>query len=157
MFDPGGSTGRLRVYPFLGLGARCFVGRFSLGRWVRLQRLFSQMVDSESLSCRRGTGESFTPYMEGSIGVSLPPGWSENAVPSAMARGYLSHEGERVSGNGMERGAEWQKTLRSAWWRARSGAERIHRFLEHRRPRVDPSFNTIYYKCGIMLIRKEWV
>ena len=37
-FDPGSSTGCLRVCPyFWERGARCFVGSFSLGRWPRLQ------------------------------------------------------------------------------------------------------------------------
>ena len=56
-----------------------------------------------------------------------------------------------MSGNAMERGAWGQGSLRSAWWRARFGAERIRRFLEHRRPGVDPLFNSIY-ECGIMLV-----
>ena len=42
---------------------------------------------------------------------------------------------------------------RSAWWRVRSGAERIHRFLDIV-IEVNPPSN-IYYKCG-MLILKGW-
>ena len=33
-FDPGGCTGRLRACPFWEHCARCFVGSFSLGRWM---------------------------------------------------------------------------------------------------------------------------
>ena len=49
------------------------------------------MDDSESSTCRRGTGESFTPYVLRSIADSPPPGWFENIMPSTMARRYLSY------------------------------------------------------------------
>ena len=42
----------------------------------------------------------------------------------------------------------------SAWWRMRSGAERIRRFLDIV-DMVNLSLN-IYYKCGVMLILKGW-
>ena len=42
MFDPGESTDRLRACPgFWECGARYFVGRFSLGRWMRQRRFFA--------------------------------------------------------------------------------------------------------------------
>ena len=64
---------------------------------------------------------------------------------------------ERVNGC---QGTPWSEELdekgtpRSAWWRVRSGAERIRDFL-HIVNMVNPSF-IIYYKCGIMLILKCW-
>ena len=48
---------------------------------------------------------------------------------SQTARSY-SCGGERMSGNAMEWGASRQGTLRSAWWRLRSRAEKIRVFLK---------------------------
>ena len=70
---------------------------------MRLQR-FVAYDDSESSSCRRGTGESFTPCVLRTIAVSPQPGWCENVMPSTTARGNLSYGGERMSGSAMERG-----------------------------------------------------
>ena len=50
-------------------------------------------------------------------------------------------------------GVNERHAARSAWWRVRSGAERIRRFLDIVNG-VDPPSN-IYYKCG-MLILKGW-
>ena len=83
MFDPVGFEGRLRVCP------HC---------------VFWRMDDLESSSCRRSTGEWFMSYVSRSITVSPQSGWFENVMPSTMARGYLSYEGEQMSGNAMERG-----------------------------------------------------
>ena len=84
MFDPGGFKGRLRACSYC---------------------VFWRMDDSESSSCRRSTGESFMSYVSRSIAVSPQSGWFENVMPSTIARGYLSYEGERMSGNAMEGGA----------------------------------------------------
>ena len=49
--------------------------------------------------------------------------------PISTVRSYVSCWDERMSGNAIEQGAEWPGTLRSAWWRVRSGAETIRCFL----------------------------
>ena len=53
------------------------------------------MDDSESLTCRSDTDESFTPCVLWSIAVPLQPIWSEHVVPSTTAQNYLTH---RVNG-----------------------------------------------------------
>ena len=68
---------------------------------------FWQMDDSELSFCRRGAYESFTTYVLRSIAVSPQPGWLQYTMPSTTARGYVSCEDERMSGNAMERGARW--------------------------------------------------
>ena len=88
-------------------GTHCFVGRFFV--WApdgtRECSVVWRMDDSESSSCKRGTGESFTPCVLRSIAVSPQSGWFENAMPSTTERGYLSYGDERISGSAMERRA----------------------------------------------------
>ena len=55
--------------------------------------------------------------------------------------------GERMSGSVTERRTE----LRGAWWPAQSGAEKMRRFLEHRRL----TFQHHLLQCG-RLILKGW-
>ena len=62
MFDPGGSTGRLRACPFLGTWRALLCGETFVRALDKAAAFFWRMDDSES-SCRRGAGESFTRYV----------------------------------------------------------------------------------------------
>ena len=53
--------------------------------------------------------------------------------------------------SGVNRCQEMGHGVRSAWWRVRSGAERLRVFLGIVYM-VNPSFT--YHKCGVMLILK---
>ena len=100
-------------------------------------------------SSGRGTSESFTPYVLRSIAVSPQPGWFEElaTMEAAGINGY--------------QGTPWSEELDgkelhgAAWWRLRSGTERVRCFLYI----VDTESTHLpsIYKHGIMLILKGWV
>ena len=72
MFDPGGSKGRLRACPFLGIWRALLCGevlRLGAGCHPRMQRFLAGRMTWAS-TCRRGTCESYTPYVQRSIAVS---------------------------------------------------------------------------------------
>ena len=74
MFDPGGFKVRLRACPFLKTWRALVYGELFVRALDEAAAFFWQMDDSESSSCRRGTGESFTPYVLRSITASPQPG-----------------------------------------------------------------------------------
>ena len=84
MFDPDGFTGRLRACPFLGTWRASLCGEVTAEALDEAAACFSGRMTRE-LSCRRGTGESFTPYVLRSIAVSPQPSWSEKGMPLTTA------------------------------------------------------------------------
>ena len=115
--------------------------------------VFGRMDDLESSTCKRGTGESFTPYILRSIAVSLRPGCFETVMLLRTAQGHPSNgvngcrerHGARslMAGNSTER-------LVAIWSRE---DPRFPGHCQHDQP--NPSFN-VYNKFGIMLILKGW-
>ena len=82
---------------------------------MRLQRFFWRMDDLESSTCRRGTGESFTPCVLRSIAVSPQPGCFENIKLSRTAQGHWSN-----GVNGCQ-GTPWSELDGKELHRARDG------------------------------------
>ena len=98
MFDPGGSTGRLRAYSLLGTWRASICGEVFV--WALDEAaacFFWRMDDLESSTCRKGTDESFTP-----CGRSLF--LRSQAVLKMSCTRSSEQWGERVSENAMERG-----------------------------------------------------
>ena len=117
MFDPGGSPGRLRACPILGTWCALLCGEALVRALDEVAVFFRRMIDSESLSCRRGTGESFTSYVSRSIGFSAARlVWKFRAVNS--------HEGERMSGMNGCQGMPWSEKLDDKKLRGALGGER---------------------------------
>ena len=85
VFDPGGSTGRLRACPFLGTWCALLCGEVFVRALDEAAAFFGGWMTRESSTCKSGTGESFTPCVLRSIAVSPQPSWSENVTPSATA------------------------------------------------------------------------
>ena len=80
MFDPGGLIFFSTRLPVFGNVAR-------VAMWGG-SRFGVAGGDSESSSCRRGAGGSFTPHVLRSVTFSPQPGWFENVMPSTTARDY---------------------------------------------------------------------
>ena len=73
MFDRGGSTGHLLACPFLVTWRALLCGEVFIRALDEAAAFFLRMDDSESSSCRRGTGELLTPYVLRTIAVSPQP------------------------------------------------------------------------------------
>ena len=81
VFDPGGSTDHLRTCLFLRAWRALLCGEVFY--WEPDDtRGWMEYFLADGSSCRKGTGESFTPHVLQSITVSPQPGWFENAMPS---------------------------------------------------------------------------
>ena len=97
MFDPGAFTGRLHACPFLGTWRALLCREVIVRGLDEAAAVFGGRMTRE-LSCRRGTGESITPYVLWSMAVSPQPSWSKNVMPSSTARDYLNNGGNECQG-----------------------------------------------------------
>ena len=87
VFDPGGSTGFLRVCPFLGVWHAVLCGEVFVWApdgtqgWSVFDRWMIQ-----NIIFRRGTSESLTPYVSRSMAVSPQLGWFEKLAARKLQR-----------------------------------------------------------------------
>ena len=81
VFDPGGSTSRLRACPFLG-GLSALLCR-EVFNWApdgnRCWNIFGKWMACDTTFRERSTSKLLTPYVLRSIAVSLQPGYFEEA------------------------------------------------------------------------------
>ena len=104
VFDPGGSSGRLRACPFWGAWRALLCVKVIV--WapdgIRGRSVFGRRLTSEYHFPERRTSGT---YVLRSIAVSCSQaGLNIPCRQSLSARGYVSCEGEQMSGNAMERG-----------------------------------------------------
>ena len=126
------------------------MGRFLIGRRMvpEAGAFFDKFMTRKS-SSGKGTSKSFTPYVLRSIAVSPQPRWFEKLATMEVA-----------GVNGCQ-GTPWSEKLDgkelhgAAWWRLRSGTERVRCFLYV----VDTESTCLpsIYKHGIILILEGWV
>ena len=106
VFDPGGSTSRLRACPFWEIGVHYFVGRFSFGRrMIPEAGVFYGRWMTWNILFRKRYKRFVTPYVLQLIAVPPRSQADMGSRSSPAARGYVSCGDKRTSGNAMERGA----------------------------------------------------
>ena len=94
MFDPGASTGRLRVCPFLGGWRALLCGRFSF--WVFGRRMTWNIIFRERYK------RFVTPYVLRLIDVPPQSQADTGSRQSPTEGGYVSCGDKWMSGNAME-------------------------------------------------------
>ena len=150
VFDPSGSTGHLRAWLFLEMWRALLCGEVLV--WTldgtRGWSGFWQKDDLEYNFSRDVQATRYTERIVADCCLSaarlFPGSWK-----SQTAGGYASCGDKLMPGNAMERGAWWQGTPRSAWWRVRFGAERIRCFLHI--VKTESTHLSSLYEWGIIL------